>query len=370
MEEPPKSCCAKKAENHSHDNHDHDEEHGHHHGKKRKVDLIYSFSLGVILIAVLLHALIPAVPGWVHAFAGTALEILGTMWWGVLLGIVIIGLMGKMPREYFIGLMGRDNGFSGLLRAAFGGVLLDVCCHGVLLISAKLYERGVGIAQVITFLVASPWNSISLLMVLITLIGFQWTMLYLLGSVVIALITGLIFQALVKSGYIPDNPNKIDIPQDYSLGKQTILQIKRISFSAAGIKDILSSGWKDGQMIIKWLLFGTVIAAASRTFIPHEIFSTWFGPTLIGLFLTVCIATIIEICSEGSAPMAGEFVSQANAPGNGFAFLMAGVATDYTEILAVREFTKSTRIALLLPLVTVPQVVFLAWLMNMAAVAP
>jgi len=75
-------------------------------------------------------------------------------------------------------------------------------------------------------------------------------------------------------------------------------------------------------------------------------------------------ATVIEVCSEGSIPIASDFILRAGAPGNTFAFLMTGVATDYTEILALRETTKSWKIALFLPLVTVPQVVLIAVLMN------
>ena len=85
---------------------------------------------------------------------------------------------------------------------------------------------------------------------------------------------------------------------------------------------------------------------------------------MLGLGVTLIAATLIEICSEGSAPIASQILTSANAPGNAFAFLMAGVATDYTEILVVREFSKSWKIALSLPLVTVPQIIVLAYLMN------
>jgi uncharacterized membrane protein YraQ (UPF0718 family) len=43
-------------------------------------------------------------------------------------------------------------------------------------------------------------------------------------------------------------------------------------------------------------------------------------------------ASVIEVCSEGSAPLAFEIYRQTAALGNTFAFLMAGVATDYTEL--------------------------------------
>ena len=49
---------------------------------------------------------------------------------------------------------------------------------------------------------------------------------------------------------------------------------------------------------------------------------------------------------------------------NAFTFLMAGVSTDYTEIMILREATKSWKIALSLPLITVPQVILIGYLIN------
>ena len=338
---------------------------------KGKKDWVLIISTAILAVSIGLNSVLSLLelsPVLLHHFAHASLQILLTMWWGVALGIVIIGLMSKIPRDFFTGMMGRSDNFSGLLRAVFGGLLLDLCCHGILLVAAKLYERGVGLPQVITFLVASPWNSLSLTLVLITLIGFKWTMLYILGSVVIALATGVILQRLIKNGHLPDNPNKPEIAEDFNLLRESKALLKTIEFSKAGCKNILKSGWHDGKMIIKWLLFGTIIAASLRSFVPTELFALWLGPSVAGLFITLFIATIVEICSEGSAPVAGEIFTNAHAPGNSFTFLMAGVATDYTELMAVREFTKSWKIALMIPLITVPQVLLIGWLMNMASV--
>jgi hypothetical protein len=43
---------------------------------------------------------------------------------------------------------------------------------------------------------------------------------------------------------------------------------------------------------------------------------------------------------------------------------MTGVSTDYTEIMVLRDTTKSWKIALFLPLLIVPQVIVIAWLIN------
>ncbi|KZZ15662.1 hypothetical protein A3750_24175 [Oleiphilus sp. HI0079] len=60
-------------------------------------------------------------------------------------------------------------------------------------------------------------------------------------------------------------------------------------------------------------------------------------------------------------------MTRANAPGNSFAFLMGGVATDYTEIMVIKETTSSWKTALFLPLLTLPQVFVVAWLLNVSS---
>ncbi len=65
----------------------------------------------------------------------------------------------------------------------------------------------------------------------------------------------------------------------------------------------------------------------------------WLGPTLSGLGLTLITATVIEICSAGSTPIAADLFTRASAPGNGFVFLMAGAATDEAEIMTLRQMT-------------------------------
>lgn len=89
----------------------------------------------------------------------------------------------------------------------------------------------------------------------------------------------------------------------------------------------------------------------------------YFGPGLTGLLLTLPVATVIEICSDGSAPIAFEFFKQVGVLGNPFVFFMAGVVTDYTEIGLIWT-SIGKRTAIWLPIITVPQVVLVGYLMN------
>ena len=68
-------------------------------------------------------------------------------------------------------------------------MLLDLCSHGILLVGMKLYQRGASLGQVMAFLIASPWNSISLTLILWALVGFWWMLTFLLLSMVMAIIS-------------------------------------------------------------------------------------------------------------------------------------------------------------------------------------
>lgn len=305
---------------------------------------------------------------WLHTLAQSVFDLMNTIWWGILLGAIMVALLSKIPREFVIAMLGRNHGIGGILRATLGGVLLDLCSHGILMVGAKLYDRGASAGQLIAFLVASPWNSFSLTLVLIALVGFKWTALFILLSLLIAIISGLIFDWLVRQGKLPANPNTIDLPEDFKFWKAAREGIKATNFDSQFIGEMTLSGIRESRMVVRWILFGVILAGLVRAFVDTGSFQTYFGPTLAGLGLTVLIATIMEVCSEGSTPIAADILTRAGAPGNSFAFLMTGVATDYTEIMVIKETTRSWKLALFLPLITVPQVIAISWIINLTTV--
>ena len=305
---------------------------------------------------------------WLHELAHSVFELMNTIWWGVLIGILMIAVLGRVPREFVMSALGTKSGSRGIVRATLAGVLLDLCSHGVLMVGAKLYERGASTGQVIAFLVSSPWNSLSLTLILIALIGLPWTLAFIVFSMVIAIITGILFDRFVAKGVLPANPQIRDLPAGFRFWPEAKAQLRDLEITGPYIIETLFAGIKESRMVLRWILFGVLLASVVRAFVPPEIFETLFGPTLLGLGVTLIVATILEVCSEGSTPIAADILTRAGAQGNSFAFLMGGVATDYTEIMILKDTTQSWRVALFLPLVTLPQVILLGWLINVFAV--
>jgi hypothetical protein len=351
----------------------HTEKHGCSHGSKhschsqKKIDFLLWGSLAIVAPSYLIHLLFSdAISGmeYLSTFVHTSYEFINEMWWSLILATFFVGLIGFIPRDLMQGIMGTKKGVSGMVRAAFAGLFLDLCSHGILMVGAKLYERGVSIGQVMAFLIASPWNSFSLTLIFISLIGIKYTLIIIFASLVVAVITGLIFNFLVQLEWIDPNPNAQDLPDDFSIKETFKEEWKKAEIRPSSILNVFKNGLREARMVLRWLLLGVVLAGLIRSFVPIEMFAEWFAPTLLGLGTTIVAATIIEVCSEGSAPIATDIINRANAPGNGFAFLMAGVSTDYTEIMILRETTGRWTIPLLLPLISLPQIILIGYLIN------
>ena len=206
---------------------------------------------------------------------------------------------------------------------------------------------------------------------MVSLIGWQWTLIFIALSMLIGMATGILFDGLVAAGKLPPNPHKL---KTYASDQQSLCfgiieLIKTAEYTPRALGSLLIDGIRDSRMVFRWVLFGIVLAVLIRATMPLDLYQNYFGPTVAGLMLTLLAATIIEVCSEGSTPIAADLLTRAAAPGNAFTFLMAGVATDYTEIMVLKDVTKSWKIALFLPLITLPQVLLIGWILNVASSA-
>ncbi|MFC7337509.1 permease [Haloferula chungangensis] len=353
QEKPKSPCCSSEAK----------EEESCCGSSKGSIDWLLWVSMALVVGGIVGH-FVGTGPEWWLTFSHGSYELMSKAWWGLLLGILAVGVIGQVPKELVASLLGRGGTMKGILRATLAGTLLDLCNHGILMVGMQLYKKGASLGQTIAFLVSSPWNSLSLTLILIGLIGWKWTLGFVALSMVIGIIAGWVADMMVRRGALPANPNSCDLPADYQVGPAVREAWQHVKPTGVNVKKIAKEGLSESKMILRWIFFGIVLAGAIRAFVPDDIFTQFFGPSMVGLLLTLLAATVIEVCSEGSSPIAADLLTRAAAPGNAFTFLMAGAATDYTEIMVLRETTKSWKATFALPLLTTPQVLVIAWLLN------
>jgi hypothetical protein len=316
----------------------------------------------VVLLLLLLSIFIPIL----EPFRKNFLSYGKNIWLAVFLGLLLGGIIDYyVPREYISKVLSRRSPKT-IFNAVFLGFLMSACSHGILALSIQLHKKGASNPAVVSFLLASPWANLTITVMLIGFFGLKG-LLIVISAIIVAINTGFIFLFLERKGLIEKNKNTVEVAEEFSILKDLRLRIKARKFSYKNALNdslgILRGTASLADMVLWWIILGMFIASLAGAYIPTHFFNRFMGPTLIGLLVTLALATIMEVCSEGTSPLAFEIYKQTGALGNSFTFLMAGVVTDYTEI-GLLWSNVGRRVALWMPLVTVPQVIAIGYLIN------
>ncbi len=336
-------------------------EHSHHrsHPFYRKPLFIILALLTILLVA---SFILEALASFRHAFLSYA----DIMWLPIVLGFLVGGVIDcYIPREYVSKILAQRKKRTVLYSVCFG-FLASACSHGVIALSMELHKKGASGPAVISFLLASPWASLPITFLLIGF--FHAKAFWIIGAaLVIAVATGVLFLALEKMGWIETNKHTVSVEPGFSIRRDIKTRFLNyrptVSLLLEDARRILKGARDLAGMVLGWVLIGVLLASLAQAFVPENFFNEYFGPTFLGLLVTMALATVLEVCSEGTSPLAFEIYRQTGALGNAFAFLMGGVVTDITEIgLIWSHLGKKT--ALWMLAATLPQVFILGWIFN------
>ncbi len=105
----------------------------------------------------------------------------------VLLGFLFAGLMKTfIPAQAILRLVGGGN-IRSILIATVIGIPLPLCSCGVIPVGMSLHEQGASRAATLAFLVATPATTVTAIIITLAMLGWQFTIFYVLTAVVIAI---------------------------------------------------------------------------------------------------------------------------------------------------------------------------------------
>jgi len=293
---------------------------------------------------------------------------LSFVWWAIPLGLFVGGLIEHFVPQQYVAQILAYPGKRSIIHAVLYGFFMSVCCHGILALAIQLHKKGAPTSSVVAFLLASPWANLPLSIILIGFFGVVKALYIILSAIIIAIITGLIFRFLEARLWVEVNQSRATFDKDYSIKADIRNRYQDYHFTPKqiwkDIRGVFQGAVSLSNMVLWWILIGMGLASLAGAYIPPEMFNRYMGPSVGGMLMTLVVATLMEVCSEGTAPLAFEVYRQTGALGNALVFLMAGVATDYTEI-GLLWANVGRRTAIWLPLVTVPQVILFGIMANM-----
>ena len=224
---------------------------------------------GVIFLVVLAASFHPTL----SPLKESLLSYIGAIWWAILLGFFIGGLIDHfVPQEFIFRYMGQKKKRS-ILFALVAGFLMSACSHGILAIAMQLYKKGANIPAVMTFLLSSPWANLPVTILLFGFFGWQ-ALLFIGAAMVIAVISGLIYMVLERYSLIEPS---LEVEHDTNYRWENVVNFdlkKATRGVGKGAMDLMN-------MVLWWILIGITLAGVIGAYLPQEIFVQYLGLILL-----------------------------------------------------------------------------------------
>lgn len=299
-------------------------------------------------------------------YLSAVVDLVRELWFYMLIGFAIAGIVEEFVSEERLLKYFGENDLPALLRAAGTGFVVSACSCGAIPLAASLRDRGASTATTLTFLLASPWLGVPMLMVYVRFLGWTRTAGLIALAVGVALAAGMILARFERRGMIVqgkrvgvqpseplpssrpaadpcrrDDPSCATEPEEHALPtlpRRLFVRVPR-------------HGWRLGRDILPYLGIGVLIAALPRAFVGPATVSAWLGAAAgpWAVLTIIPVAAVIEACSEGFAVVGGQLYQQGASLAVVFVMSMVGVATDVTELSVLwKKFGKRTTLTYML----------------------
>lgn len=293
------------------------------------------------------------------AWIAEVYRLVQTVWWGVGLGVLAVGFLQLVPQVMVLLSFRAGPRWLSVFRATLAGSLLDLSRQSVLLLAMSLYKRGASLGQTVGFLIATPWNSVSLSLILYILVGGEILFRFLVLSMVVAWVAAILVDELIDRGIFKGRSHS-----ELRAHAPPQLQIP-FSWKAAYFIDVVKLGFRESKVTLQWVFLGVLVSSACNVFLTAELLQNVFGASAHGLSAALGVGLGIELIGEAPLPLVENFVMVAQAPGSAFAFLMASAIVDIPTMAALREQTQSWKTVFGISLIVLVLVLTLSTLLNM-----
>jgi uncharacterized membrane protein YraQ (UPF0718 family) len=228
------------------------------------------------------------------------------------------------------------------LSGALLGILFPVCDCGVIPITRRLQQKGVPASAGIAFLLAAP--VVNPIVIASTYSAFGWgpVLLGRLGfTLLVAFGVGLLFHFA--------QPQEVLLPEPASESADLPMHLEDPPTGLTQrIAETLSTAGDDFLDMVRYLIVGSMLAAALQTLVPQSaLLAIGKGP-LTSVFALMALAFVLSVCSTVDAFLALTFVNTFTS-GAILGFLVFGPMVDIkTSLMFLRVFRRRTVVYLIL----------------------
>ncbi len=275
--------------------------------------------------------------------------------------VIIIYIMGlfrtllspEKVRDY---IRGRSKALARTLAVTLGAVTPFCSCSSVPLFIGFV-EAGIPLGVTFSFLIASPMINEVAVVLLMGIMGWKLTLLYVMAGLTVAYVGGAVMERFHPEKWVEAYVWKIQMGQAAQPAVDTSLR-GRHEFAIGEVKEIVRRIWL-------WVFIGIGAGALFHGYFPES-----WAESLTGKdnFLAVPMAVILGVPlysnAVGVIPLAEAMLTKGVAIGTTLALMMSIAAISLPELLILRKVIRLPGLLLFVSVLTVA-IILVGWTFNL-----
>lgn len=267
-----------------------------------------------------------------------------------LIALVRASLNVERVRDY---LAGKHRGVGYLMGSGFGAVTPFCSCSSIP-VFLGFTSAGIPVGITMAFLLTSPLINEVAVLLLMSLLGWQFTVLYIVVGMAVGVLGGLFLDSIraerwlqsfaaeaLKRGQQSSVSLTIDADTQPGTESNQMTLVERHNFAKAEMLEIFGRVWK-------WVIIGVGLGAALHGFVPDGWIEAhlgdgqwWSVPAAVGLGIP------LYSNATGVIPVMESLIGNGLPVGTTLAFCMSTVAASFPEFILLKQVMQWRLLAIL-----------------------
>ncbi len=280
--------------------------------------------------------------------------------------IYIIGLLRasldvEKVRDF---LAGKNRAVGYLLGSGFGAITPFCSCSSIP-VFLGFSSAGIPVGITMSFLLTSPLINEVAVLLLLSLLGWKFTVLYVVVGMLAGMVGGLFLDSIRAERWLQsfaaqalkNARSKPPELQDSSAVKQPLTLKERHTFARTEALDIFGRVWK-------WVIIGVGLGAALHGFVPDGWIQSHLGD---GQWWSVPAAVVLGIPlysnATGVIPVMESLIINGLPVGTTLAFCMSTVAASFPEFILLKQVMQWRLLAIIFAMLLI-SFTAIGWIFN------
>lgn len=265
--------------------------------------------------------------------------------------IIIIYFMGLLrfhisPEKVRDYLQGKSKIFAQFMAIILGAITPFCSCSSIPLFLGFL-RAGIPLSIVFTFLIASPMINEIAVIILVGVVGWKATLMFVVSGAIIAFIGGRIMERMGVEKHIFN----YDAIKNAKLVATSSMQTDKSwavmhKYAVVEAKKIFGELWK-------WVIIGVGVGALFHGYFPQDWAQSLGGDNLLAVPMAVIAGVPLYSDEVGIIPLVEAMLLKGVAVGTTLAFMMSIAAISLPELLILKQVMHWKALALFTTIVAV-----------------